>query len=178
VLSGLIDGIAKSGQQSEQGHHGRHNTDYRTHGKVAALVYISAFAPDNGESVNTLIGQATPGTATSPILPQVGGFMFQDQARFYHSFAADLPAADAAYMADSQVPWGVDALAGTVTESAWRSKPSWFLVTTEDNMIPPSSQHAMAKRAGATMAVEVAASHAVYWSHPGAVAALIRQVRV
>jgi pimeloyl-ACP methyl ester carboxylesterase len=72
----------------------------------------------------------------------------------------------------------VDALAGTVTEPAWRSKPSWFLVTTEDNMIPPSNQRAMAKRAGATTAVEVAASHAVYWSHPGAVAALIRQVRV
>jgi pimeloyl-ACP methyl ester carboxylesterase len=99
-------------------------TEAGTHDKVAALVYISAFAPDKGESVNTLIGQATPGMATSPILPQVGGFLFQDQAKFYHSFAADLPAADVAYMADSQVPWGVDALAGTVTEPAWRSKPS------------------------------------------------------
>jgi pimeloyl-ACP methyl ester carboxylesterase len=152
-------------------------TEAGTHDKVAALVYLSAFAPDKGESVNTLIGQATPGAATSPILPPAGGFLFQDRAKFYHSFGADLPAADAAFMADSQVPWGVDALAEQVSEPAWRSKPSWYLITTEDQMIPPPNQRAMAQRAGAAM-VDVAASHAVYLSHPGAVAALIRQVRV
>jgi pimeloyl-ACP methyl ester carboxylesterase len=153
-------------------------TEAGTHDKVAALVYLSAFAPDKGESVNTLIGQATPGTATSPILPPAGGFMFQDRAKFYHSFGADLPAADAAFMVDSQVPWGVDALAEKVTEPAWRSKPSWYLVATEDHTIPASNQRAMAQRAGAAMVVEVTAGHAVYWSHPGAVAALIRRVFV
>jgi pimeloyl-ACP methyl ester carboxylesterase len=152
-------------------------TEAGTHDKVAALVYIAAFAPDKGESVNTLIAEATPGAPASPILPPAGGFMFQDRAKFPGSFGGDLPAADAAFMADSQVPWGMDALAGPVTEPAWRSKPSWYLIATEDHMIPPSAQRAMAQRAGATT-VDVAASHAVYMSQPAAVAALIRQARV
>jgi pimeloyl-ACP methyl ester carboxylesterase len=151
-------------------------TEAGTHDKVTALVYLSAFVPDKGESVKTLIGEAAPGAATSPILPPAGGFMFQDRARFPDAFAGDLPAADAAFMADSQVPWGADALAGPVTEPAWRSKPSWYLIATEDRMISPSAQRSMAQRAGATT-VDVAASHAVYWSHPAAVAALIRQAR-
>ncbi len=152
-------------------------TEAGIHDKVTALVYISAFAPDKGESVNTLIAEATPGAPTSPILPPTGGFLFQDRAKFHDSFGGDLPAADAAFMADSQVPWGVDALAGPVTEPAWRSKPSWYLIATEDHMIPPSAQRAMAQRAGAST-VDVAASHAVYMSQPAAVAALIRQARV
>jgi pimeloyl-ACP methyl ester carboxylesterase len=152
-------------------------TEAGTHDKVAALVYIAAFAPDKGESVNTLTAaEATPGAPTSPILPPAGGFMFQDRAKFPGAFGADLPAADAAFMADSQVPWGVDALAEPVTEAAWRSKPSWYLIATEDQMIPPSSQRAMAQRASAST-VEVAASHAVYMSQPAAVADLIQQAR-
>jgi pimeloyl-ACP methyl ester carboxylesterase len=103
--------------------------------------------------------------------------LFQDRAKFHDWFGGDLPAADAAFMAGSQVPRGVDALAGPVTEPAWRSKPSWYLIATEDHMIPPSAQRAMAQRAGATT-VDVAASHAVYLSQPAAVAALIRQARV
>ncbi len=152
-------------------------TEAGTHDKVTALVYIAAFAPDKGESVNTLIADPPPGAPASPILPPTGGFLFQDRAKFHDSFGGDLPAADAAFMADSQVPWGVDALAGPVTEPAWRSKPSWYLIATEDHMIPPSAQRAMAQRAGATT-VDVAASHAVYTSRPAAVAALIRQARV
>jgi pimeloyl-ACP methyl ester carboxylesterase len=152
-------------------------TEAGTHDKVTALVYIAAFAPDKGESVNTLIADPPPGTPTSSILPPTGGFLFQDRAKFHDSFGGDLPAADAAFMAGSQVPWGVDALAGPVTEPAWRSKPSWYLIATEDHMIPPSAQRAMAQRAGATT-VDVAASHAVYMSQPTAVAALIRQARV
>jgi pimeloyl-ACP methyl ester carboxylesterase len=135
---------------------------------------LPAATSATGAMMNT---EDAGGAPTSPILPPAGGFMFQDRARFYRSFGADL-AADAAYMADSQVPWGVDALTGQVTEPAWRSKPSWYLVATEDHMIPPSNQRAMAQRAGAKMVVEVAASNAVYWTHPGAVAALIRQARV
>jgi pimeloyl-ACP methyl ester carboxylesterase len=153
-------------------------TEVGTHDKVAALVYLSAFAPDKGESVSTLMGEAAPGAPTSPILPPADGFMFHDRAKFHDSFGADLPAADGAFMAESQVPWGVDAFSGQVTEPAWRSKPSWYRVATEDHMISPSSQRAMAQRAGATMVIEVAASLAVYWSHPGAVAALIRRARV
>lgn len=149
-------------------------TEAGTHPNVAALVYICAFAPDKDESVNTLLATFPPDAPQPPILPPQDGFLFLDRDKFHASFAGDLPAADAAFMADSQVPWGVDALGGPVTESAWRAKPSWYLVTTEDRMIPPPAQRTMAERAGATLS-EVAASHSVYLSQPEAVATLIAQ---
>ena len=141
---------------------------------VVALVYIAAFAPDKGESVNALLGTFPTDAPQPPILPPQDGFLFLDRDKFHASFAGDLPAADAAFMADSQVPWGADALAGAITEPAWRATPSWYLLTTEDRMIPPAAQHVMAERAGATT-VEVAASHSVYMSQPAAVAGLITQ---
>jgi pimeloyl-ACP methyl ester carboxylesterase len=139
---------------------------------VKALVYIAAFAPDAGESVNTLIAGFPSDGPAPPILPPQDGFLFLDRGKFHDSFAADIPAELAAFMADSQVPWGVDALGGTISEPAWRSKPSWYLVTTEDKMIPPQAQRMMAERAGSTM-VEVAGSHSIYISQPAAVAGLI-----
>jgi pimeloyl-ACP methyl ester carboxylesterase len=142
--------------------------------KVAALVYIAAFAPDTGESVSSLIKNPVPGAPVPPILPPVDGFLALDKTKFAASFAADVPAAEAAFMADSQVPWGVEALDGVVTTPAWKSKPSWYLVATDDKMIPPPAQQGMSKRAGATV-VEVKGSHAVYVSKPGAVASLIKQ---
>ncbi|MGH9867242.1 MAG: alpha/beta hydrolase [Candidatus Polarisedimenticolia bacterium] len=142
--------------------------------KVAGLVYIAAFAPDKGESVSTLIKDPAPGAPVPPILPPQDGYLFLDRAKFPASFAADVDPARAAFMADSQVPWGVGALAGTITEPAWRTRPSWYLVTTDDRMIPPAAQRLMSKRAGSTI-VEVAASHAVYVSRPDAVAALIEK---
>jgi pimeloyl-ACP methyl ester carboxylesterase len=145
-----------------------------THPAVAALVYIAAFAPDKGESVNTLIADPPPGAPVPPILPPQDGFLFLDRDKFPASFAGDLPLDQARFMADSQVPWGVDALGGAVTEPAWRQKPSWYLVATEDHMIPPPAQRAMAERAGATVA-ETPASHSVYVSKPQAVADLIKQ---
>ena len=141
---------------------------------VTSLVYIAAFAPDEGESVSTLIAAPPPGAPTPPILPPREGFLFLDREKFAASFAADLPDQVAAFMADSQVPWGVDALGGPVTEPAWRHKPSWYLIATEDRMIPPSAQRMMAERAGAK-AVEVIGSHAVYVSQPAAVTDLIRE---
>jgi pimeloyl-ACP methyl ester carboxylesterase len=141
---------------------------------VAALVYIAAFAPDTGESVNTLIADPPPGAPVPPILPPQDGFLFLDRDKFHASFAGDLPAEQAAFMADSQVPWGVDALGGTISEAAWRTKPSWYLVATDDRMIPPPAQRSMAERAGATV-VEAAASHSIYLSQPAAVAELIEQ---
>jgi pimeloyl-ACP methyl ester carboxylesterase len=140
--------------------------------KVAGLVYIAAFAPDKGESVSALIKNPPPGAPVPPILPPQDGFLFLDRAKFRASFAADVSPETAAFMADSQVPWGLDALNGAVTEPAWRSKPSWYLVSTDDKMIPPDAQRAMSKRAGATV-VEVKGSHSVYVSQPKAVAALI-----
>src|SRR6185295_15856557 len=127
---------------------------------------------DDGESVSSLLKDPPPGEVGPPILPPQGGFLFLDKAKFAAAFAADVDAKRAAFMADSQVPWGVAALSGTVTKAAWKTKPSWYLIATEDKMIPPPAQHFMAKRAGSTVA-EVAGSHAIYESQPGAVAKLI-----
>ncbi len=140
--------------------------------KVAGLVYIAAFAPDKGESVQSLIANPPPGAPVPPILPPVDGYLFLDRAKFRASFAADVGEEKAAFMADSQVPWGVAALSGAVSEPAWKTKPSWYLIATEDKMIPPPAQRQMAARAGATVA-EAAGSHAIYVSKPEAVAALI-----
>jgi pimeloyl-ACP methyl ester carboxylesterase len=147
-------------------------TEAGTDPKVAGLVYIAAFAPDKGESVSSLIQNPPPGAPVPPILPPQDGYLFLDRAQFAASFAADVSAAAAAFMADSQVPWGLDALNGAVTEPAWKSRSSWYLVAKDDKMIPPDAQRAMSKRAGATV-VEVPGSHAVYVSQPQAVAVLI-----
>jgi pimeloyl-ACP methyl ester carboxylesterase len=141
--------------------------------KVAGLVYITAFALDNGESVSALIKDPPPGAPVPPILPPQAGFLFLDKAKFPASFAADVDPAKAAFMADSQVPWGVEALSGTVGTAAWRSKPSWYLVVTDDKMIPPPAQRFMSKRAGSTV-VEVPGSHAIYVSQSATVADLIK----
>jgi pimeloyl-ACP methyl ester carboxylesterase len=140
--------------------------------KVAGLVYIAAFAPDKGESVSALIKNPPPGAPAPPIMPPQDGYLFLDRAKFRESFAADVTPHAAAFMADSQVPWGLEALNGAVTEPAWRTKPSWYLVSTDDKMIPPDAQRAMSKRAGSTV-VEAKGSHAVYVSQPQAVAAII-----
>ena len=149
-------------------------TEAGTHDNVAALVYIAAFAPDKGESVNTLIADPPPGAPVPPILPPRDGFLFLDSEKFHASFAADLSAEQAKFMADSQVPWGVAALGGSITEPAWRLKPSWYLVATDDHMIPPPAQRAMSERAGSTV-VETGGSHSIYVSKPHAVADLIKQ---
>jgi pimeloyl-ACP methyl ester carboxylesterase len=142
--------------------------------KVAGLVYIAAFAPDKGESVSSLIKDPPPGAPVPPILPPEDGYLSLDKAKFAASFAADVDEAKAAFMADSQVPWGVEALGGTISEAAWKTKPSWYLVATDDKMIPPPAQRFMSERAGSTV-VEVAGSHAIYVSQPNAVAALIEK---
>jgi pimeloyl-ACP methyl ester carboxylesterase len=149
-------------------------TEAGTNDKVAGLVYITAFAPDKGESVATLIKDPAPGAPVPPILPPQDGFLFLDKAKFRDSFAADVGAKEAKFMADSQVPWGLDALNGAVTEPAWSTKPSWYLVATEDKMIPVPAQRFMSKRAKATV-VDAAGSHAIYVSKPKAVAALIEK---
>ena len=145
-----------------------------THENVAALVYITAFAPDKGESVNSLIADPPPGAPVPPILPPQDGFLFLDSDKFPEAFAGDLPRKEAEFMADSQVPWGLDALGGVITDPAWRTKPSWYLLVTDDHMIPLPAQRSMSERAGSTV-VEVPGSHAIYVSNPAAVASLIMQ---
>jgi pimeloyl-ACP methyl ester carboxylesterase len=142
--------------------------------KVAGLVYIAAFVPDKGESVETLIANPPPDAPVPPILPPQDGFLFLDRAKFPASFAADLSTEQAEFMADSQVPWGVESLSEKINEPAWRSKPSWYLIATEDRMIPPPAQREMSARAGSTVA-EAAGSHSIYLSQPAAVAALIEK---
>jgi pimeloyl-ACP methyl ester carboxylesterase len=149
-------------------------TESGTHPNVAGLVYITAFAPDKGESVNALIANPPPGAPVPPILPPQDGFLFLDKTKFHASFAGDLDQETAAFMADSQVPWGVDALGGAVTVPAWRTKPSWYLVATEDKMIPPDAQRFMSKRAGSTV-TEAKGSHSIYVSQPKAVASIIEK---
>ncbi|NEX94513.1 alpha/beta hydrolase [Caulobacter sp. 17J65-9] len=140
--------------------------------KVKGLVYVAAFAPDKGESVQSLIANPPPGAPVPPILPPQDGFLMLDKAKFHAAFAGDVDAKEAAFMADSQVPWGVNALAGQVTAPAWKTRPSWYLVAADDHMIPPPAQRTMAGRAGATV-VESPGSHAVYVSRPKTVADLI-----
>ncbi len=141
---------------------------------VTGLVYITAFAPDRGESVASLIKDPPPGAPVPPILPPQDGFLALDKTQFAASFAADVAPEKADFMANSQVPWGLAALNGAVTEPAWKAKPSWYLVATDDRMIPPAAQRVMSKRAGSSV-VEVKGSHAVYVSQPEAVAELIQK---
>jgi pimeloyl-ACP methyl ester carboxylesterase len=140
--------------------------------KVAGLVYIAAFAPDEGESVAALIKNPPPGAPVPPILPPQDGFLFLDRSKFSAAFAADVEPKLAAFMADSQVPWGLEALNGVVTKPAWKSKPSWYLVAKDDKMIPPDAQRGMSKRAKSVV-VESAGSHSVYVSQPQAVVSII-----
>jgi pimeloyl-ACP methyl ester carboxylesterase len=147
-------------------------TEAGNHPKVAGLVYITAFAPDAGESVGKLIANPPPGAPVPPILPPVDGFLVLDHNKFAAAFAADVKPELAEFMGKSQVPWGLDALNGEVTKAAWKGKPSWYLVATDDHMIPVPAQRMMANRAGAKT-TDQAGSHAVYVSQPEAVAAVI-----
>jgi pimeloyl-ACP methyl ester carboxylesterase len=149
-------------------------TEAGNHPNVAALVYVAAFAPDAGESVGSLIADAPPGAPVPPILPPRDGFLLLDRDKFAASFAADVPEKLAAFMADSQLPCNVEALGGAISEPAWRNKPSWYVVSADDHMIPPAAQRAMSERAKAAV-TEVPGSHAVYVSQPAAVAAVITQ---
>lgn len=148
-------------------------TEAGNHPKVERLVYITAFAPDKGESVNTLIANPPPNAPVPPILPPRDGYLFLDKSKFADSFAADVDPETAAFMAISQVPWGVDALAGQITEPAWKTKPSWYLLVTGDKMIPIAAQRFMCERAR-SKTMEVSGSHAIYVSYPRAVATIIQ----
>ena len=149
-------------------------TEAGNHPNVTRLVYIAAFAPDKGESVAALIQNPPPGAPVPPILAPQEGFLFLDRSKFHESFAGDVDEEKAMFMADSQVPWGVEALGGAISEPAWKTKPSWYLVATDDKMIPPPAQRFMSERAGAKV-VESPGSHAIYVSQPDVVAQLIKE---
>lgn len=149
-------------------------TEAGRHPKVTRLVYIAAFAPDCGESVQTLGASPLPEAPLPPLLAPARGLLRLDHGQFAAAYAADLPAARAAFLAGAQRPLGMDAFTGMVGEPAWRGKSSWYLVARDDRMIAPAEQRRMARRAGATIA-ETAGSHALHESQPEAVAALIER---
>jgi pimeloyl-ACP methyl ester carboxylesterase len=140
--------------------------------KVKGLVYLAAFAPDAGESVLQLASTPVPGASPAPLLPPKDGFIQIDPAKFAAAFAADVDPATTHFMAASQVPWGLGAVGAKISAPAWKAKPSYYLLATQDLMIPPAAQRAMAVRAKATL-VETTSSHAVMLSKPGAVADFI-----
>jgi pimeloyl-ACP methyl ester carboxylesterase len=150
-------------------------TQAGNHEKVRSLAYIAAFAPDKGESVRTRIAEPPPGAPVPPFLPPIQGFPFLDHDRLADSFATDLPRAQAEFLADSQVPWGLDALNGPVSQPAWRTKPAWYLVAGNDRMIPPAVQRAMAGRIGARTVEVPGSGHFVYVSQPAAVVGMIKE---
>ncbi|MGV9674867.1 alpha/beta fold hydrolase [Nocardia sp. NPDC003482] len=169
----ILDGVDGDAVLVGHSYGGAVITESGTHPKVGALVYITAFAPDKDESVNSLLATFPQDGPQPPILPPVDGYLFLDRTKFHDSFSGDLTAQDAAFLADAQVPWGLDALGGAITDPAWRGKPSWYLHVTEDRMIPPAAQLSMAERIGATI-TETPGSHAIYVSRPDVVANLIR----
>ncbi|MFF0491395.1 alpha/beta fold hydrolase [Nocardia sp. NPDC004068] len=169
----ILDGVDGDAVLVGHSYGGAVITESGTHPKVGALVYITAFAPDKDESVNSLLATFPQDGPQPPILPPVDGYLFLDRTKFHDSFAGDLTAQDAAFLADAQVPWGLDALGGAITDPAWRGKPSWYLHVTEDRMIPPAAQLSMTERIGATI-TETPGSHAIYVSRPDVVANLIR----
>jgi pimeloyl-ACP methyl ester carboxylesterase len=170
----ILDGLGAPAVLVGHSYGGAVITEAGNHPNVAALAYIAAYVPDQGESVGTLIGEAPADAPAPPILPPQDGLLFLDRDKFAAAFAADVPEKLAAFMADSQVGLGVDAVSGAVSEPAWRTKPSCYLVTTNDRMIPPAQQRAMSERAKATV-TETPANHAVYVSQPTVVAAVITQ---
>jgi pimeloyl-ACP methyl ester carboxylesterase len=141
--------------------------------KVASLVYLAAFAPDVGETIIGLAEQPAPGEEKAPLVGPTDGYLLVDQAKFPAHFAAGADPALTKFMAVSQVPWGVEAVHFKFTKAAWKVKPTSFLVTTQDLMIPPSQQRAMAKRTGGRVQ-EIASSHAVMLVHPQEVASFIK----
>jgi pimeloyl-ACP methyl ester carboxylesterase len=173
VVARILDQQPEPGILVGHSYGGAVITQAGNHPNVAALVYVCAFAPDSGESTNTVIEGFPADGPQPPIMPPVDGFLFLDKAKFAASFAADVPADLATFWADAQLPWGVEALSGQISDAAWRHRPNWYLVTSEDRMIPPDEQRSMAQRIGATT-VETASSHSVFASHPEVVTEIIK----
>ena len=145
-------------------------TEAGAHPKVAALVYVSAFAPDAGESLKMLFTKMPP--ASNAIKPTADGFLYLDPPLFRPDFAPDVPAADAAFMAQSQVLPAVSLIDAPVTQATWKTKPSWAVISTVDRIINPDLLRFMAKRAGSKV-TEIEGSHSTFIAHPAEVAKVI-----
>jgi pimeloyl-ACP methyl ester carboxylesterase len=142
--------------------------------KVVGLVYVAAFVADAGESVQTLTADRVPGGSKPPFLPAGDGYLLFDTSKFPQVFGQDLPSETSSFMAAALKPWAIASMAGKVTAAAWRVKPSWYVVATDDRLVHPSLQRRMAEAAGARI-VEVAGSHAIYMTQPETIAKTIVQ---
>jgi pimeloyl-ACP methyl ester carboxylesterase len=147
-------------------------TEAGTSEKVVGLVYISAFVPDSGESLLKLLQSGPPSPNSGILPPSKDGFVWYDKAKYHSGFCADLSKEKADFMADSQVPVSASVFGSTITNAAWKTKPSWYVVATEDQTIPADAERFMAKRANAKV-TEIKGSHVVFISQPKAVAAVI-----
>ncbi|MDQ2832398.1 MAG: alpha/beta hydrolase [Acidobacteriota bacterium] len=140
--------------------------------QVKALVYITAFGLDEGESLESLASQGPQSTGSAAIQPDDHGFLWINREKFHKAFAGDLTPDEAAVMAAVQKPLGLAAFGGKEATPAWKTIPSWYLVCTDDQMIPPPAQEFLAKRMNATVR-SVPSSHCPFMSHPAAVADII-----
>ncbi len=142
--------------------------------KVKALVYVAAYVPDVGESLQSLVAGADPSVPAPPILPPKNGVFLLDRAKFPAAFCADVDQHKAQFMAASQVPLGAQTFTDKITTAAWKTKPSYYIISSEDRMIPPADEKKMATRAKSVQ-FEFKASHAVYVSRPADVAKVIEK---
>ena len=168
----IIEGVKSSLILVGHSYGGAVITEAGNEPQVRGLVYVAAFQPDNGETLGGLLKQNPP--AANSAVPAGEGYVIVNPKTFHADFAADVPAKEANFMAISQVPISVTAFGTPIVDAAWRSKPSWYAVATEDHMINPDLERFMAKRASSTT-IEVKGSHAIFMSQPEAVAKLIEQ---
>ena len=141
--------------------------------KVKALVYVAAFAPEAGESVGALLGKFPAAALGTALAPDSASFLYIDRTKFHHVFAEDVPEGDASVMAATQKPIAASAFGEATVAAAWKTIPSWYVVTTLDQAVNPELQRFMAKRIGAQI-TEVKASHVPFLSEPEAIAKVIK----
>jgi pimeloyl-ACP methyl ester carboxylesterase len=147
-------------------------TEAGNNAHVASLVYVAAFVPDAGEKLGQLAGTIPP--AENSIQPTADGYLLINQAKFPTDFAGDLPPAEARFMAISQVPINAEIFGTSITTPAWKTKPTYGIVATQDRMINPKLERFMYKRANAQV-TELKGSHVIFLSQPRAVAEVIER---
>jgi pimeloyl-ACP methyl ester carboxylesterase len=149
-------------------------TEAGNHPKVAALVYVAAFQPDNGESALQWLQTAPPAPENGVLPPDEKGIVYYDKAKYHAGFCADIPKEEADFMYASQGAFYAKGFVTNITHAAWRDKPTYATLATEDKSIDPSIQHAMYKRSK-TKVTEVKGSHVIFMSQPEAVAKVVMQ---
>jgi len=139
---------------------------------VKSLVYVAAFAPDANETVAAAGAKFAPAPLATALVPDKAGFLYIDRAKFHDAFCKDVPAAEARVMAATQMPVNGGVFGASLPVAAWRTIPTWYIVSSEDRAINPEVERFYARRAGAKT-TEIKASHVPFLSHPKEVAKVI-----